>query len=171
MVQPFKPASAEQLANMPVDGVKVESLVVLDSNRMNSFWYSGDVAVITYTCPDTRESRKLTLAALGEIKMVFVDDPDRICLDGEAVEEARRRGYKDADLVEENKDGGKVKKWIRNNWFQFGYESSKRVGRADIGVRDGGDVFFGYNEGISAGKDIITDKKKWSELVSELIDP
>ena len=137
-------------------------------SRLNSFWYSGDVAIITYTHPKTKEFRKLTLTTRGEIKIKFIDS--NILYNGDAVSEALRRGYTDADLVEENKGTrGKIKRWLNNNWFEFACESSKRKGRANIGIREFGETFENYSKGIEFGVDLITDDQKWSDYTKHSV--
>ena len=160
---------AQRKADLVKKGAKVTYLVDPEPGRDYDFWYDGDVAEISYTHPTTGEVRKLTLTAQGEIRVKFIGD-DTYYRDWTARDEARDRGYTDANLTEplageaENSDG-KVDNWENNNWFEFFYESSKWEGRQDIM----GDVMGSYSEGIETGIDLITDDHMWKDLTQDFV--
>lgn len=158
---PFKPASVAELkAKRGV--VHTDPIEIPDPNRRDSFWHSGDVAVVTYQCLATKERRRIILTVRGKIELAFVDDAQKVYRDDEAVHEAMSRGYTDVDLIEG--DGGKVREWKSNNWFQLAFESSKWKGRVDIGVEECGEIFRDYNKGIEIAQDLITNDVRWEKL-------
>lgn len=181
---PFKPASDEELIarqgaaaaalnkKLRAKGVKVEYLVAPEANRMNSFWYEGDVARITYTAKDG-EKRELTLTAQGEISVMFVGD-DTSYRNYGAVEEALRRGFTDENLAERfsgvGDERGQVERWDNNNWFEFWFGSDRWEGQPDISIMDGGDTLSSYDEGLEYAADLITDDEAWHDTTDRFVE-
>jgi len=113
--------------------MELEVLQPKQEGRADSFWYDGVIARLG----------EFTLIAVGDIRIVMyeADGSTRIYRDGQAVDEARGRGYVDADLYSIER----VAEWYNNNWFEV------------IHPKDGGetlnDVEWDYDAGIAVLKD------------------
>lgn len=133
-------------------------------NRIDSFWYDGDVAILKFTAKDGEE-RTMILTAQGEKSGHFFDDATCQYKDYHFVEEAERREYSDKDISIE---GEKVNMWD-TNWFEFWWGSStKWKGYGDISVMDGMEIIGDYENGIKTGIQIITDDALWNDITEPL---
>jgi hypothetical protein len=152
-------------------GVKLTYLQEPIINKLDSFWYSGDVARVEYTSKDG-ENRVIVISAQGDIKVkIHSSSDDEKSLwyrDGRAVEEAERRGCTDANLGTENSEHTFI--WFEsNNWFEFFYGSSKWEDLHDVSVMEGGETYDTYLEAVSSAVDIIMDTKAWHGYTMDFI--
>jgi hypothetical protein len=112
-----------------------------EKNRADSFWYDGIIAQIG----------NYLLLATGDIRISFPDNPDENYKDGQAIEEAYNRKYKDKDLA-------KVE-WHNNNWFEIIYGTyDKKTNRYTIADCVMCDVEYDYDAGIQMLKRYVKEK-------------
>lgn len=89
--------------------IKLEIVVPAEKGRYNSFWFHGDVAILT------KGSRQISIDAMGEIGILFLNSNyNNNHYNDSAVEIARELRYTDKDIYNDKKVA-----WLDNNWFEF----------------------------------------------------
>jgi hypothetical protein len=122
-----------------------------DKNHQDSFWYDGEVALITY------KNREILMIAAGDIRINKRG--------GEMVYDCKPRNSGLNFKLEKDKDLRKIGNnyddkyyWENNNWFELLYRNKKAKEWTDFI----GDVFYEYDEAIKTAKKSIIDDEWWN---------
>jgi len=145
---------------MDKDKIKIKYLQHKAKGKQASFFYDGDVAILTY------KGREVTLVAAGEIRIY--NKNQELVYDCKA----RNSGFPELKHNEPKNDKDLVRienlgyTWGLNNWFEviFTYDVINGVKQQDSIL---GDVAFTYDEGLELAKYYLTDDEFWKQFKKE----
>jgi len=131
--------------------IKVEIYCPKSKGHQDSFWYDGDIALLSY------KNRRVLVVAAGDIRIQKKG--------GELVHDGwKERG--DGIKLETDKDLEKIGNsyddkyyWENNNWFEFFWRQEDDNNWNDIM----GDVVFEYDTALERAKTILKDNRFWKD--------